>query len=409
MRCMIGGIYTQQKCALCGEGMRDNGRNGVVCPKHPDQRASKLIVRFGRKVYLRFMNYEDASRTLTGLRFKVDEGTFDERDYRRSNPLGFRTLAEQYVEVKNKSELKPDTINHIRQHLNLASETFGLTNIKTIGYGQIEDFLLGIEHISSKTRYNIRSNLHAFFRWLVKRRVLRPDQMPEFPEVQFELGWRKTIEMPTQDAILEEVRKLTEYNPRIFIAIKWLATYINVRPIELLGINEEDVDLSGGIVIIRKHKTAKAIKKPKFIPLIPEDLELIKSLPKGFPKMPFFRRDKGGGGRRQNSCFGRHLLYRYWKKACENLRIEGIDLYGGTRHSSATGLRKVLTREGVKELAGHETNKAFERYFQVDLDDLREGYAKTRERKNGVILKMQEDRPATPLQHANPLFANPTY
>jgi hypothetical protein len=69
----------------------------------------------------------------------------------------------------------------------------------------------------------------------------------------------------------------------------------------------------------------------------------------------------------------------------------------------------VLTREGVKELAGHETNKAFERYFQVDLDDLREGYAKTRERKNGVILKMQEDRPATPLQHANPLFANPTY
>jgi hypothetical protein len=36
----------------------------------------------------------------------------------------------------------------------------------------------------------------------------------------------------------------------------------------------------------------------------------------------------------------------------------------------AAGLRKVLTREGVRELA----NKAFERYFQVDLEDLREGY-----------------------------------
>ncbi len=385
---MLGGIYTQQKCALCGQGMRDNGRNGVVCPTHPDQRASKLIVRFGRKVYLRFTNYDEASRALTGLRFKVDEGTFDERDYRKSNPLGFRTLAEQYVEVKCKSELKPDTVNHIRQHLNLAAEIFGLTNVKEIGYAQVEDFLLGIENVSSKTRYNIRSNLHAFFRWLVKRRVLRPDQMPEFPEVSFELGWRKTIDMATQDAILEEVRKLTLENPRIYIGIKWLATYINVRPVELLGINEEDVDLKTGLVIVRKHKTSKAIKKPKFIPVIAEDLELIKSLPRGLPKMPFFRRDKGGGGRLQNASFGRHILYRYWKKACENLGIEGVDLYGGTRHSSATGLRKVLTREGVKELSGHETNKAFERYFQVDLDDLREGYAKTRERKSGALLEV---------------------
>jgi integrase len=387
---MLGGIYSQQKCAICGAGMRDNGRNGVVCPNHPDQRANKLIVRFGRKVYLRFTNYDEASRALTGLRFKTDEGSFDERDYRRDNPLGFRTLAEQYVEVKSKSELKPDTMNHIRQHLNMASELFGLTNIKEIGYGQIEDFLIGVENISSKTRYNIKSNLHAFFRWLVKRRVLRPEQMPEFPEVQFELGWRKTIEMTTQDAILEEIRKLTQDNPRIYIAIKWLATYINVRPIELLGIKEEDVDLSAGLVVVRKHKTAKAIKKPKFIPLIPEDVELIKSLVKGFPKMPFFRRDKGGGGRRQNASFGRHILYRCWKRACENLGVEGIDLYGGTRHSSATGLRKVLTREGVKELSGHETNKAFERYFQVDLDDLRGGYAKTRERENGAVLEMQK-------------------
>ncbi|MCE5336450.1 MAG: hypothetical protein LLG06_17870 [Desulfobacteraceae bacterium] len=387
---MLGGIYTQQKCPLCGQGMRDNDRNGVICPSHPEQRATKLIVRFGRKIYLRFTNYEEASRALTGLRFKVDEGTYDERDYRKSNPLGFRTLAEQYCEIKAKSDLKPDTLNHIRQHLNLASETFGFTNIKSIGYGEIEDFILGIENVSSKTRYNIKSNLHAFFKWLVKRRVLRPDQMPEFPEISFELGWRKTIDVSTQDAILEEVRKLTLENPRIYIAIKWLATYINVRPIELLGITEEDIDLGAGLVIVRKHKTAKAIKKPKFIPLIPEDVELIKSLPKGFPKLPFFRRDKGGGGRHQNACFGRHILYRHWKQACQNLGIEGVDLYGGTRHSTATSLRKVLTREGVKELSGHETNKAFERYFQVDLDDLREGYAKTRERKKSSILEMKK-------------------
>jgi hypothetical protein len=45
--------------------------------------------------------------------------------------------------------------------------------------------------------------------------------------------------------------------------------------------------------------------------------------------MPFFRRDKGGGGGHPNSSFGRHILYRYWKMACENVGIGGIELYGG--------------------------------------------------------------------------------
>jgi hypothetical protein len=30
--------------------------------------------------------------------------------------------------------------------------------------------------------------------------------------------------------------------------------------------------------------------------------------------------------------FVRKVLYKYWKKACANPGIEGVDLYGGTRH-----------------------------------------------------------------------------
>ena len=30
---MLGGIYTPEKCALCGLQMRDNGRNAVACPQ----------------------------------------------------------------------------------------------------------------------------------------------------------------------------------------------------------------------------------------------------------------------------------------------------------------------------------------------------------------------------------------
>lgn len=54
--------------------------------------------------------------------------------------------------------------------------------------------------------------------------------------------------------------------------------------------------------------------------------------------------------------------------------MEGVDLYRGTRHSSARALRSHLSPESVKRMAGHSTNAAFERYFWLDQDDLRDRY-----------------------------------
>jgi len=57
-------------------------------------------------------------------------------------------------------------------------------------------------------------------------------------------------------------------------------------------------------------------------------------------------------------------------KACPNLIIEGVDLYGGTRHTTTTALSKVLTPEQIKRSGtGHNTNKAFERYLQPHIDE----------------------------------------
>lgn len=56
-------------------------------------------------------------------------------------------------------------------------------------------------------------------------------------------------------------------------------------------------------------------------------------------------------------------------KACTNLGIEGVDLYGGTRHSSVRALRRYRSPEEIKRAAMSETNKAFERYMGKDTDD----------------------------------------
>ena len=43
---MLGGLYTDDKCPICGGKMIDNHRDGFVCPTHKDQRANKAFDRY---------------------------------------------------------------------------------------------------------------------------------------------------------------------------------------------------------------------------------------------------------------------------------------------------------------------------------------------------------------------------
>lgn len=377
--CMIGSIYSDQNCPICGGKFKDDGKRGLFCPKHPQCQATKFKVLF-KGICRRFLSYEQAQRFLTGLRFEVDIGKFDLRDYQKDNPLGFNTLAEKYLEIK-KNEVS--SYRQVKYHLEKATEFFQSKNIKTIGYDNLEDFLLAktdhakqiLGSVSAKTRANIKATLHAFWNWLKKRRIIKIDQFPEFPEIPFELGWRKVIDKGTQQTILDEVYKLTKNrNLKIWIGIKWLATYISIRPKELLNIKEGDFNFNNlGGVFIRKPKEGK----PKFVPMLDDDLALVKSFPPALPHLYFFRHSKGYGGVKPGSKMGRDCLYKYWMRACRNLGISGVDLYGGTKHSSATALRKFYSPEQIKRATMHATNRAFERYFKVELDDLRSIYQKS--------------------------------
>ena len=104
---------------------------------------------------------------------------------------------------------------------------------------------------------------------------------------------------------------------------------------------------------------------------------------RGLPDLYFFCHNRGLSGAKAGEKFGEKYLYKWWKKACQNLGIEGVDLYGGTRHSTVRELRKYRTPEEIKLGSMHSTNKAFERYFQVEPDDLRDIYRDT-QRDNKV-------------------------
>ena len=205
---MIGGIYSRQKCLLCGGSHKDTGKR-LACPKHPEQIATSFYVQF-RRVQKRFHSYQEARNVLTGLRYKAIEGTFDERDYRKEKPLSFENLGREWLKRKQKSGLR--CMRNPRNHIARASSYFGDRNIKDIDYADLDDFLFSLpDHLSSKTKQNILTTLHSFWVWVAKReRKKNPTfSIPEFPKIRFELKRRQTIPKETQRAILEEVRRIS--------------------------------------------------------------------------------------------------------------------------------------------------------------------------------------------------------
>ncbi len=287
---MRGSIYSDKKCNVCGSRfVYSSKRRGLFCPDHHDQRAtSRFRVHFGRGTQKRFKSFEEAERFLDGVRYEVDRGTFDPRDYQKNNPLGFTTLAEKWLTIKEQ-EVKPRSFANLNRYMKSAMIAWGHTNIKQIGYGEIEDFLF-TQKVSDKTKSNIKSCLHTFWTWLRKRRVITLAQFPEFPEVKYNLGFRKIIDKATQEEIIEEVKRISYHrNPKIWLGVKWLATYISIRPGELLKMTERDIDTRLGYFIVLHTKEGKE----KLVPMIEEDKEIINAMPAGLPQLPFFRHVRG--------------------------------------------------------------------------------------------------------------------
>ena len=316
-------------------------------------------VRFGRKLCKHFKTLSDAERFLNYVRVQTDEGIFDIRDHRQNMPLSFSTLAERWLEMKQ-LKVKRKSFNNLSNYMTKAMRHFRDTNIKTINYGNLEDFLYhsdDIKNLSDKTRSNIKSCLHDFFKWISRREKI---PCPDFPDTPFELGTRKITDIATQQDVINEVYRQTYHiNPKIWIGIKWLATYPSVRPSELLNIQEKHINRRSGTIVFPHPKE----KKPKMIFLDAEDKDLLNRFPITLnQELYFFRHVKGISGVKVDQKFADNYLYKNWRKACKVVGLEGVPLYPGTKHTTATGLSEYCTPEEVKDLTGH-VSKAFERYF----------------------------------------------
>jgi integrase len=334
-----------------------------------------------------FKTIELAERFLNGVRFEYDRGVLDIRDFMHSNPLGFTKLAEAWL------ELWPQYSARMR-HAMLA---LGSRNVKEIKQRDLHILANELaETKASKTVFEILRCVKQFYNWLVDNDEIRQDQKPKFPEIKVSMRLRPFTDKDTQQRILCEVKRITTFNPRIYLGISFLCTYINLRPNELVSVKETDIDLNRGCILIPHPKE----REPKYVWLCEDDINLLRSEIKYSQGvgMYFFRHRSDRGGAKRGQRFGQRYLYHYWRQSCRNLGLQGLDLYGGTRHTSAIALRQQgLTPESIKRAMGTKTAEAFSRYLQITAEEMRGVYNKTKNYK-GVIKLSDHQKVVKPLK-----------
>lgn len=366
---MAGDIYSRQKCSICnGPLIHDPKRRGCFCKDHPHVSASTFILRFPGNIYRNFADYIQAEQELNYLRHeKGSRARFNPDDYRSARPNSFRMLKDKYL--KRKENLS--SFRDIARYINRAADYFDLTNIRDISGADIEDYLFSIQGISEKTRHNHMTQLRDFWSWCLKRgNIISVYEMPMFPDIHYELGRRKLTDWNTQELILSTVKDLSYHvNPKIWFGIDILATYTALRPDDLRRVHENSLDVQSGFLTI--FNPTKRKNKFKVIRLIDDHVKTWRELQRQFPAMPdmpFFRHNGGINRVKAGEPFGEKYLYKWWTKACIEIGLEGVPLYPGTKHTTATETARLLGTEKALTASGL-TNKAFNRYCEIENSD----------------------------------------
>jgi len=374
---MIGGVYTKEKCPVCGRRFETIG-DDLTCPKHhtrPKRCFIHLYVKsLGKYINIYsdargipFSSYEHALRVLTKIRTEHDEGTFNPTRYvaQQLKPLQFKNWAARWLDGREKDKtmtaISPSYFKELKRFVRIFVDFFGDTDIRDIGNRQIVDFYrsLGAGY-SAKSQSNVLSCLH---------KMLCDAQdygdiglVPKFPKVDIAERDFDIIDLDTQDEIINSVTDATDKTYLLFTARQM------VRPSETRALYWSDLDFKHGRVKIHRHFSLQEIKpttKSKRIKILPLDGQVREALMK-LPRhitCPFVFQKNG-------KCYSESYARKLWNKTCAKLGVK-ISLYQGTRHSSITAAVERAGYDDVQEFVGHTRREMTKRYGKPNVDRLK--------------------------------------
>jgi integrase len=373
---MKGGVYTKERCPVCG-GKFVRTENDFVCPAHQTRPRRYYIQLYSRQLHkyinifsdsrsCPFSSLEQANRILTKIRAEIDEsGDFDPTRYvaEKVKPLKFNNWSVSWLqkkEIEAEKKLKaPSYLKAVRVYVRKFQEFFKDTDIRDIGAKRINDFCLTLSG-SPKYIKNVMDGLRKMLQDALDWGDIR--QMPKFPKIDVPEPDLKIIDLDQQDAVINAISDRMDRAYILFTAREM------VRPSETRALFWEDLDFNHDRVTIRRHfslnhlrETTKS-KRIKVLPLDSEVKEALTVLPRHITS-PFLFQKKGHP---YSEAYARKL----WKKVTTGMGID-IPLYQGTRHSSATEAANRVGMDTVQEFLGHTRSATTKRYAKMNVNGLR--------------------------------------
>ena len=265
--CMKGGIYTKERCPICGEKF-ERGENDLL-RFHHQTRPKKFFIKLysreiGRPICIysdsrgnSFSSYEQANPILTKIRAEIDAESFDPSRYvpQKLKPLRFRNWSSAWLERRKieaeKKLIAPSYLKELKRYVRMFQDYLKDEDIRDIRTKKVNDFYLTLNG-SPKYILNILSCLHKMF-WdahdwgdIEKMRKFRKIEVPE-PDF-------KTIDLDQQDAIIEKIKDPMDKAYILFTAREM------VRPSETRALFWDDLDFKHNQVSIHRHFSLNEIR-----------------------------------------------------------------------------------------------------------------------------------------------------
>lgn len=373
--CMKGGVYTKEKCPICGGRFEQLG-DALRCSSHQTIPKKFFVQIYSKEtnshisIYsdsrgYSFSSYDQALRILTKIRAEIDAGAFDPSRYipQKLKPLQFRNWSSEWLkkmEIKTQKKLiSPSYLKELRRYVTIFQEHFKEMDIRDIGTKKVNELHLNLNG-SPKYILNLMSCLHKMlsdaFDWGDIGKI------PKFPKIDVPEPDFKTIDLDQQDAVIQNIENMMDRAYILFTARQM------ARPSETRALFWDDLDFKHTQVVIRRHFSLNELrvttksKRIKILPLDGEVKDFLQRLPRHITSPFVFQKN----GRPYSESYARKL----WNEITSKMGIK-ISLYQGTRHSSATEAVNRVGMDRVQEFLGHTRSTMTKRYAKMNPNGLK--------------------------------------
>lgn len=163
---------------------------------------------------------------------------------------------------------------------------------------------------------------------------------------------RDANEMEIEKRVItkDELCNVSAYMDEQAAKAVWFAFYTGLRPVELLGLNWEDV--LDNTITIRRHFSKNG--KEQDCKVGPKGLDILSSIPQLC------------AGKGRIFPFNKRYLQRQWKQACEQAGVEGAKLKDLRKSCGSNMLRNGARMEDVKAQLRHADIRTTQQWYAVD-------------------------------------------